>query len=285
MKIIISERQLKNVILREQVEETPPKTGEDCASDSPTQWNTVEYSLEDIKNGSIIKFGDFDKNNYNAIKLIQKTLNKYDKKGLDVDGKYGKGMLKQLYHYLKDKGKGVDLCKGQNTIDIGPNTLKILGLSYSVTPKNKENYILASTLVGESIKGSDEELTAILSTIKNRISHCPNLNTMEDVVLKGGQYSTWNHYNKESTDKESELYNRIANQKTSDIFNKMLKKVEKFKLGKSLPYNHYFTNTLAKKAREGTYTKLVAKSYLNNIKTSKQIGDHTFWWDENHRCE
>ena len=33
MKIIISERQLKNVILREQVEETPPKTGEDCAAE------------------------------------------------------------------------------------------------------------------------------------------------------------------------------------------------------------------------------------------------------------
>ncbi len=285
MKIIISERQLKNVILREQVEETPPKTSDECAPKSPKQWNKVNYTLDDVKNGSIIKFGDSDPKNGNAIKLIQHRLNDFEWDS-QPDGKYGSGMLKQLSHFLD-----IDLCKqNNNTINIGPNALKLLGLSFEITEEMEEDYLLATALVGENVKGTQQELNAILSTIKNRISHCPNLKTMTDVLSIDGQYSTLNHYNDLDNDKDKkiELYNRILKQKLSPKYNDfdgMLKKVQRFRKTTPLRYNHYFTNTLAKKAKEGTYNEAVAKSYRNNIKTSKQIGDHTFWWDETHRCE
>ena len=283
MKIIISETQLKNVILREQTVETPPKTSDECAPVSPKQWNKVNYTLDDVKNGSIIKFGDSDPKDGNAIKLIQHRLNNYEYDGVP-DGKYGRGMLKQLSHFLD-----IDLCKQKDTtINIGPNALKLLGLSFEITEEMEEDYLLATALVGENVKGTQQELNAILSTIKNRISHCPNLKTMTDVLSIGDQYSTLNHYNSLSDkDKKIELYNRVLNQKlepTYNDFDGMLKKVQRFRKTTPLRYNHYFTNTLARKAKKGTYNDAVAKSYRNNIKTSEQIGDHTFWWDEKHRC-
>lgn len=284
MKIIISETQLKNVILREQTVETPPKTSDECAPMSPKQWNKVNYTLDDVKNGSIIKFGDSDTKKGNAIKLIQRRLNNFEYDG-EPDGKYGRGMLKQLSHFLN-----IDLCKqNNNTINIGPNALKLLGISFDITPEMEEDYLLATALVGENVKGTQQELNAILSTIKNRINHCPNLKTMTDVLSIGDQYSTLNYYNSLSDkDKKIELYSRVLNQKlepTYNDFDGMLKKVRRFRKTTPLQYNHYFTNTLANKSKKGTYNDAVAQSYRNNIKSSKQIGSHTFWWDKTHRCE
>lgn len=286
MKIIITETQLKNVILRERnVEklETTPKSDE-CTTNSPKQWNKVNYTLDDVKNGSIINFGDSDTKEGNAIKLIQTRLNDYEYDS-EPDGKYGKGMLKQLSHFLD-----IDLCEQENnTIRVGPNALKLLGMSFEITPEMEEDYLLATTLVGENVKGTQEELNAILSTIKNRIKHCPNLKSMSDVLNIGSQYSTLNHYNTlNDEEKKVELYNRVLQQKLRPKYNdfdNMFKKVQSFRKTTPLPYNHYFTNTLAEKARSGTYNTSVSKSYMENLKSSKTIGDHTFWWSNKHRCK
>ena len=47
MKIIVTENQLKKIVLKEQ--------SDNCLKVSPKTWNTVDYSLDDIKNGKIIK--------------------------------------------------------------------------------------------------------------------------------------------------------------------------------------------------------------------------------------
>jgi hypothetical protein len=287
MKIIITENQLKILILKEQSEEkleTPPKNSDECAPKSPKQWNKVNYTLDDVKNGSIIKFGDSDSKEGNAIKLLQTRLNDYEYDS-EPDGKYGKGMLKQLSHFLD-----IDLCKQKNnTIGVGPNALKLLDMSFEITPEMEEDYLLATTLVGENVKGTQKELNAILSTIKNRIKHCTNLKSMTDVLSIGGQYSTLNHYNTlNDEEKKVELYNRVLRQKLSPKYNDfggMFKKVQSFRKTTPLSYNHYFTNTLANNARKGTYNTDVAKSYMKNVKSSNSIGDHTFWWDDKHRCK
>ena len=287
MKIIISETQLKNVILREQTVEAPPKTSDECAPVSPKQWNKKNYTLDDVKNGSIIKFGDSDPKDGNAIKLIQHRLNNYEYDGVP-DGKYGRGMLKQLSHFLD-----IDLCKQKDTtINIGPNALKLLGLSFEITPKMEEDYLLTTTLVGENVTGTQQELNAILSTIKNRSIKCGK--SMKDILGIKRQYSTLNDYNDLGDDaaKKIYLYNRVLNQKlepTYNDFDGMLQKVQRFRKTTPLPYNHYFTNELAENARKenadkGSNDKAIEKSYINNIETSQQIGEHTFWWDETHKC-
>jgi hypothetical protein len=154
-----------------------------------------------------------------------------------------------------------------------------LGLFDTTLPEDKDeytNYILASTLVGECNRCTKEELFAIYSTIEHR-----SKGSLVDAVLKPKQYSTWNKYNS-SDDKEEYLITRISEQKRKG-FDEMLSTVKGFRNKDPKDYNHYFTNTLAKKAREGTFNDAVAKSYRNNIKSAKKIGNHTFWWDKRHK--
>ena len=82
---------------------------------------------------------------------------------------------------------------------------------------------------------------------------------MVDAALKPKQYSTWNSYNN-STNKKEFLVTRISEQKRRG-FDKMLEEVKGFRNKDPKYYNHYFTNTLAKKAREETFNDDVAKSY------------------------
>ncbi len=271
MKVKITENQLKKIILKE---------GSDkCLKSTPKSWNTVNYSLDDIKNGKIIKFGDYDPKDGNAIKLIQTRLNDTLYKG-EPDGKYGKGMLEQLSFVLD-----IDLCKQQNnTINVGPNALKLLGIYFDITPEVEEDYLLTTTLVGENVKGTQEELNAILSTIKNRAIKCGK--SMKDILSIGKQYSTLNYYNSLSDkEKKQELYNRVLKQKLKPKYNHfddMFKKVQSFRKTKPLPYNHYAANYLVKKYNSKTDS--LATSYKKNKKSSTVIGDHTFWWDDKHRC-
>lgn len=271
MKIIVTENQLKKIVLKEQ--------SDNCLKVSPKTWNTVDYSLDDIKNGKIIKFGDYDPKEGNAIKLLQHRLNDKLYKG-EPDGKYGKGTLEQLSLILD-----IDLCKQKdNTINVGPNALDKLGLSFDITPELEEDYLLTTTLVGENVKGTQRELNAILSTIKNRAIKCGK--SMKDILSIGKQYSTLNYYNSLSEKgKKQELYNRVLKQKLKPSYNHfddMFKKVQNFRKTKPLPYNHYVTNYLAKKYN--TKNDSLATSYKENKKSSTEIGDHTFWWDDKHRC-
>ena len=121
-----------------------------------------------------------------AIKRIQKKLR------INDDGYYGKTMLRKLAKELD-----IDLCKQKNNdIPIGPNGLTKLGFFEVTLPQEGtdeyENYILASTLVGECTRCKGDELFAIYSTIKRRSGN----ESMVDTVLKPKQYSTWNGYNR-----------------------------------------------------------------------------------------
>ena len=62
----------------------------------------------------------------------------------------------------------------------------------------------------------------------------------------------------------------------------MFKKVQNFRKTEPLPYNHYVANYLAK--TYNTKTDSLATSYKENKESSTEIGNHTFWWDDKHRC-
>lgn len=261
MRIIITENQYSKLV--EQV-------GVRCVPTGETQFNEVDVSFYDIlTNGSLVNYGDYDLDKTHPIYVIQKKL------GIGRDGYYGKYMLEALSTQLD-----IDLCKQtNNNIPLGPFALTELGLKVEI-PEDDEDYILASTLVGENQTAGEKELNAILSTIKNRANKCGY--SMKDSVLKGKQYSTWNYYN--SLNKEGkfqELLNRITHQKVKG-FDKMLKIVEDFGDGDVIKVNHYVNPSIVDLSTGNTRT--IAKSYNNNKKSAKKIGDHIFWWDKRHPC-
>ena len=257
MRIIITENQYGRLLEQEEIL---------CVPTADTQFNTVDISFYDILNNNVIlTYGDYDSDKTHPIWIIQKKL------GISRDGGYGKEMLEALALELD-----IDLCtQTNNNIPIGPNGLKLLGLHVDL-PEDIENYILASTLVGENQNADKEELNAILSTINNRALKCGY--NMKDSVLKGKQYSTWNYYNTLDTEGQfKELTNRISNQKLKG-FNRMLKIVEKFSDDDIIKVNHYVNPDIVDLSTASTRT--IAVSYNNNKKSAKEIGDHMFWWDK-----
>ena len=273
MKIIVTETQLKYLV--ENVESTK-NTKDDCLPKKITEWREVDYSVKDIKGGKTLNYGDKDAKNGNALKKIQKKL------GIGVDGEYGVGTLKALAEKL-----GIDLCKQKDkNIPIGPNGIKKLGIKENlvITKENREDYILASTLVIENFNASNTELFAILSSIKNRANTCNK--SMEHMVLIPKQYSTWDYYNKlDKEGKKKELKERLENHIENKNLDKFLKVVKDFKgSGTLTKVNHYFTKELAKKADDMELNSPIAESYRNNKKSIQKIGDHIFWWDSSHRC-
>ena len=219
-----------------------------------------------MNNGAILNYGDYDPKDMGAIKRIQKKL------GIKIDGFYGPTMLETLSTTL-----GIDLCKQKdNDIPIGPKGLTKLGLFDTTLPEDKDeytNYILASTLVGECNRCTKEELFAIYSTIKHR-----SKGSLVDVVLKPKQYSTWNKYNSVD-DKKEYLITRISEQKRKG-FDEMLSLVRGFRNKSPLKYNHYVNPTIVDLENS---KRSIAQSYRNNKESSKQIGNHLFWWDKRHK--
>ena len=261
MRIIITENQYTRLFEEREVK---------CVPTGDTEFKKVDVSFYDIlKNGAILNYGDYDLDKTHPIYVIQKKL------GISRDGYYGKDMLEALSIELD-----IDLCKqNNNNIPLGPNGLTKLGL-YVDIPTDNENYILASTLVGENQRAGKKELNAILSTIKNRADKCGY--SMKDSVLKGKQYSTWNYFNRlDKEGKFEELHNRITNQKVKG-FDKMLKVVEDFGDEDIIKVNHYVNPNIVDLSTGSTRT--IAKSYNNNKKSAKKIGDHIFWWDKRHPC-
>ena len=259
MRIIITENQYTRLFEQEEVS---------CAPTGVTTWNPVDISVYDIMNrGAKLEFGMKDLNDMGAIKRIQVKL------GINDDGYYGPTMLETLSTTLD-----IDLCKQKNNdIPIGPKGLTQLGLFDTTIPKEDTedytNYILASTLVGECNRCTKEELFAIYSTIKHR-----SKGSLVDVVLKPKQYSTWNKYNRLDNKKEY-LITRISEQKRKG-FDEMLSLVRGFRNKSPLKYNHYVNPTIVDLENS---KRSIAQSYRNNKESSKQIGNHLFWWDKRHK--
>jgi len=261
MRITITENQYTRLFEQEEVS---------CAPTGDTKWNLVDVSFYDMSyNGSVLNYGDYDLDKTHPIYVIQKKL------GISRDGYYGNDMLEALSIELD-----IDLCKQtNNNIPLGTGATTELGLKIDI-PDYDEDYILASTLVGENQTAGEKELNAILSTIKNRAGKCGY--SMKDSVLKGKQYSTWNYYN--SLNKEAkikELHNRTSNQKIKG-FDRMLKIVKNFGDNDVIKVNHYVNPDIVDLGTGSTRT--IAKSYNNNKKSAKKIGDHIFWWDKYHSC-
>ena len=260
MRIIITENQYTRLFEQEEVSCVP--TGD--------TYTTVDISVYDIMNrGKKLEFGMKDPNDMGAIKRIQNKL------GIKVDGKYGPTMVETIANKI-----GIDLCKDKWTnYSVGDKTLPRLGLFDTTMPKKDTedyvNYILASTLVGECNRCTKEELFAIYSTIKHR-----SKGSLVDAVLKPKQYSTWNGYNS-SKDKEEYLITRISEQKRKG-FDEMLSTVKGFINKSPLKYNHYVNPTAITFDLE-TSQRSIAKSYRDNKESSKQIGNHMFWWDKRHK--
>ena len=240
-----------------------------CIPTGDTVYVDVDISIYDVmNNGVILHYGDYDPNKKGAIKRIQKKL------GIKIDGYYGPTMLETLSTTLD-----IDLCdQKDNVIPIGPNALTKLGLfDVKLPDENTDeyvNYILASTLVGECNRCGKDELFAIYSTIKHRSGK----SNMVEAVLKPKQYSTWNRYNN-ADDKLEFLTTRISTQKRKG-FDEMLSLVKEFRNKSPLKYNHYVNPTIVDLE---TSKRSIAKSYRDNIESSKQIGEHMFWWDKKHK--
>ena len=263
MRIIITENQYGRILEQEEIL---------CVPTAETQYYEVDVTVYDIMNkGAIIHYGEEDMNKMGAIKRIQKKLR------INDDGFYGKAMLRKLAEEL-----GVDLCKQKNNdIPIGPNGLTKLGFFEVTLPQEGtdeyENYILASTLVGECTRCKSDELFAIYSTIKRRSGNESMVNT----VLKPKQYSTWNGYNKLTNDEDKIefIINRISTHKEIG-FDDMLSQVKQFRNKSPLKYNHYVNPTIVDLENSN---RSIAKSYRDNKESSKQIGKHLFWWDKKHK--
>ena len=123
----------------------------------------------------------------------------------------------------------------------------------------------------------EDELFAIYSTIKRRSGD----ESMVETVLKPKQYSTWNGYNRLTTDEDKVefLINRISSHKEKG-FDVVLEKVKKFRNKSPLKYNHYVNPTIVDLENSN---RSIAKSYRDNKETSKQIGKHLFWWDKKNK--
>jgi len=263
MRIIITENQYGRIFEQEEIL---------CVPTAETQYYAVDVTIYDIMNkGAILHYGEKDMDKMGAIKRIQKKL------GIKYDGYYGKGMLRKLAEELD-----VDLCKQKNNdIPIGPNGLTKLGFFEVILPEEGteeyENYILASTLVGECNRCKSDELFAIYSTIKRRSGN----EDVVDTVLKPKQYSTWNGYNRltNKDDKLEFLINRISVDKEKG-FDEVLGLVKQFRNKSPLKYNHYVNPTIVELE---TSNRSIAKSYRDNKESSKQIGKHLFWWDKKHK--
>lgn len=125
MKIIITENQLEYIIKKQNNTKVKEK---ECLPKPVKEWNEVDYSVKNVKDGKILNYGDKDTKNGNALKKIQKKL------GVGVDGEYGVGTLKALAKKLK-----IDLCKQKDyNIPIGPNGIKKLGIEENIK-LNKDN--------------------------------------------------------------------------------------------------------------------------------------------------
>ena len=195
MKIIITENQLKTIILKEQEEKK-------CLPEKK-EWNEVDYSVENIEKGDILNIWDKDTKDDNALKKIQVKL------GLTDDGKYGTDTLEALAKKLN-----VDICKQKNNnIPVGKNTIKSLGIK-SISKVKKEDLKDFS----EDGKSSEDIKEFIKSFEKLKLKA---YDTGDGMITVG-----WGHAEKKSKS-QYKVDDKITLEKAKELFKNDIETAEK----------------------------------------------------------
>ena len=173
MKIIITENQLKKIIISEG----------DVNKDSITL-NDIWYCFKKLRHGN------FQTKKSSPLKKVQTKLkNKFPKYAEEIDfrpdndfGDKTSKMIGKLFNI-----KFNDL----SSVEIGSKTLEKLGFS---PPKEltEDEKILAITLTMEMSSDKENEIKAISNVIANR-AYIRNMSPV-DVVLESSQFSGWNKY-------------------------------------------------------------------------------------------
>lgn len=179
MKIIVTENQLKKIVLKEDI------LG--IINRDDIKLNDIWYSLDKLK------YGDMQSANNSPLKQVQKRLLNYNEElkeygediGFKADNDFGPSTAKMI-----GKLFGVTF-KDLSTVEIGPKTLTKLGFK-KPTNLSVDEFIVAITLAMEYRKESEVDIKAIANVIANR--NAAGRGNVVDVVLDSSQFSGWNKY-------------------------------------------------------------------------------------------
>jgi len=174
MKIIVTENQLKKIVLKEDI------LG--IINRDDIKLNDIWYSLDKLK------YGDMQSANNSPLKQVQKRLLNYNEElkeygediGFKADNDFGPSTAKMI-----GKLFGVTF-KDLSTVEIGPKTLTKLGFK-KPTNLSVDEFIVAITLAMEYRKESEVDIKAIANVIANR--NAAGRGNVVDVVLDSSQFS------------------------------------------------------------------------------------------------
>jgi len=199
MKVYLTEKQLKNLILRE---ETVGNIQKDYVS-----LNDIWYGFDKLHHG------DFQSNDDGPLKLVQQKLYKkfpkYSKEiGFYPDKDFGDRTSKMI-----GKLFGVTF-KDLSSVEIGPKTLGRLG--FKKPPSlTLDELILAINFVMEEAENKEADIKGIANVILNRSK--AGRGSVVDVVLEPSQFSGWNKHQKVKRDNKT-IKNIMLNRPKDDRY-------------------------------------------------------------------
>jgi hypothetical protein len=199
MKVYLTEKQLKNLILKE---ESMGNIQKDYVS-----LNDIWYGFDKLRHG------DFQSTNDGVLNLVQQKLHKkfpkYAKEiGFYPDKDFGDRTAKMI-----GKLFGVTF-KDLSTVEIGPKTLTKLGFKKPES-LTLDELILAINFVMEESENKESDIKGIANVILNRSK--AGRGSVVDVVLEPSQFSGWNKHQTVSRDKET-IRNIMINRPKEDRY-------------------------------------------------------------------
>ena len=179
MKIIVTENQLKKIVLNEDV------LG--IINRDDIKLNDIWYGLDKLR------YGDMQSTNNSPLKQVQKRLLNYNKElkdygediGFSADNDFGPSTAKMIGKLFGKTYKDLE------SVSIGPLTLSKLGFK-KPTNLSVDEFIVAITLAMEYSKESEVDIKAIANVIANR--NAAGRGNVVDVVLDSSQFSGWNKF-------------------------------------------------------------------------------------------
>jgi hypothetical protein len=179
MKIIVTENQLKKIVLKEDI------LG--IINRDDIKLNDIWYGLDKLR------YGDMQSANNSPLKQVQKRLLNYNEElkeygadiGFKADNDFGPSTAKMIGKLF---GKTY---KDLKSVSIGPLTLSKLGFK-KPTNLSVDEFIVAITLAMEYSKESEVDIKAIANVIANR--KAAGRGNVVDVVLDSSQFSGWNKF-------------------------------------------------------------------------------------------
>ena len=278
MRIIITETQLRRLILE--------KKGESPCPEGKEEDDLI--TIDDLKNGKTIKLGYCNGSDKSAIVFVQKKLKSLGFLKWEGDlGYFGKKTLNSLCDFL-----GYVEC--EETIKIGKKTIEKLETN-SDNSKNKDakktltdkeeaeklfneltttQKILVCTLLGEA--GGEKNnpynsMLAVGNVLLNR-SESNHLNygtTLKSQALANKQFSMWNKYNSggEKLDDVYKKYNQHTQMKNAIDIVKNIESLDDITKGAKFYYANYVSPNWSKETDTTVWvpTVTIGKHIFGNV--------------------